>query len=84
MQINELSRFFNNLELNEYKTKVSKRILKEVNNRIGYLEKVGLGYLTLNRLTNSLSGGEFQRIKLATSLGSSLVGSMCIYWMSLV
>lgn len=78
MQINELSRFFNNLKLDEYKTKVSKRILQEVNNRIAYLEKVGLGYLTLNRLTNSLSGGEFQRIKLATSLGSSLVGSMYI------
>ena len=78
MQINELSVFFKNLELDEYKTKVSKRILIELNNRIGYLEKVGLGYLMLNRLTNSLSGGEFQRIKLATSLGSSLVGSMYI------
>ncbi|MCK5702658.1 MAG: excinuclease ABC subunit A, partial [Cyclobacteriaceae bacterium] len=78
MQINELSRFFNSLELDAYKTKISNRILKEVNNRIGYLEKVGLGYLTLNRLTNSLSGGEFQRIKLATSLGSALVGSMYI------
>ncbi len=78
MQINELSAFFKNLQLNKYKTEVSRRILKELNNRIGYLEKVGLGYLTLNRLTNSLSGGEFQRIKLATSLGSSLVGSMYI------
>ena len=78
MQINELSRFFIDLELDEYKTKVAKRILKEVNNRIGYLEKVGLGYLMLNRLTRTLSGGEFQRIKLATSLGSSLVGSMYI------
>jgi len=78
MQINELSRFFKELQLDEYKTSVSRRILKELNNRIGYLEKVGLGYLTLNRLTNSLSGGEFQRIKLATSLGSSLVGSMYI------
>ncbi len=78
MQIDELQEVFKNLKLDEYKTKVSKRILQEVNNRIGYLKKVGLGYLTLNRLTNSLSGGEFQRIKLATSLGSSLVGSMYI------
>lgn len=78
MQIDELSLFFKNLKLDEYKTKVSRRILKEINNRVGYMEKVGLGYLTLNRLTNSLSGGEFQRIKLATSLGSSLVGSMYI------
>ena len=78
MQINELNRFFIDLKLDEYKIKVAKRILQEVNNRIGYLEKVGLGYLTLNRLTRTLSGGEFQRIKLATSLGSSLVGSMYI------
>ncbi len=78
MQIDKLSQFFKDLQLDEYKTQVSKRILKEINNRIGYMEKVGLGYLTLNRLTNSLSGGEFQRIKLATSLGSSLVGSMYI------
>jgi excinuclease ABC subunit A len=78
MQINDLSFFFQNLELDEYKFKVSRRILKEINNRIGYLEKVGLGYLTLNRMTSSLSGGEFQRIKLATSLGSALVGSMYI------
>ena len=78
MQINELSQFFKNLELDEHKSKVANRILKELNNRIGYLEQVGLGYLMLNRLTNSLSGGEFQRIKLATSLGSALVGSMYI------
>jgi len=78
MQIDELSDFFKNLLLDEHKSKVAKRLLKEINNRIGYLEKVGLGYLMLNRLTNSLSGGEFQRIKLATSLGSSLVGSMYI------
>jgi excinuclease ABC subunit A len=78
MQINELSKFFAQLQLDDYKLKVSKRILKEINNRIGYLEKVGLGYLTLNRMTSTLSGGEFQRIKLATSLGSALVGSMYI------
>ncbi|MCL4157444.1 UNVERIFIED_CONTAM: hypothetical protein GTU68_043936, partial [Idotea baltica] len=78
MQINELKDYFDSLKLDDYKAKVSKRILQEIKNRIGYLEKVGLRYLTLNRLTNSLSGGEFQRIKLATSLGSSLVGSMYI------
>ncbi len=78
MQINELNAFFNSLELDEFKYKVSKRIISEIKNRIGYLEKVGLGYLTLNRLTSTLSGGEFQRIKLATSLGSALVGSMYI------
>lgn len=78
MQIDELGQFFKTLEVNDFKLKVSKRILKEINNRLGYLQQVGLGYLTLNRLTNSLSGGEFQRIKLATSLGSALVGSMYI------
>jgi len=78
LQIDELGVFFNSLEQDDYKTRVSKRVLKEIIERISYLEKVGLGYLTLNRLTNSLSGGEFQRIKLATSLGSSLVGSMYI------
>lgn len=78
MQIDEFGDFFSNLKLNEYKTKVSKRLLQEINSRIGFLNQVGLGYLTLNRLTSSLSGGEFQRIKLATSLGSALVGSMYI------
>jgi len=78
MQINELSDFFATLQLDDYKVKVSKRIIKEINNRVGYLEQVGLSYLTLNRMTNSLSGGEFQRIKLATSLGSALVGSMYV------
>jgi excinuclease ABC subunit A len=78
MQIDEFGDFFKGLQLNEYKTKVSKRLLQEINSRIGFLNQVGLGYLTLNRLTSSLSGGEFQRIKLATSLGSALVGSMYI------
>jgi excinuclease ABC subunit A len=78
MQINDLNDFFKQLNLDDYKLKISGRILKEINNRIGYLQQVGLGYLTLNRITSSLSGGEFQRIKLATSLGSALVGSMYI------
>lgn len=70
--------FIDNIKLDEHQTKVADRILKEIKNRLGYLTRVGLGYLTLNRLTSSLSGGEFQRIKLATSLGSALVGSMYI------
>jgi excinuclease ABC subunit A len=70
--------FFKNLKLNKHDTKVSERILKEINNRLHWLNEVGLGYLTLNRQANSLSGGESQRINLATSLGSSLVGSMYI------
>jgi excinuclease ABC subunit A len=78
MQIDELSAFFKQLKLGRPQYEISRRILKEINNRIGSLEKVGLSYLTLNRITSSLSGGEFQRIKLATSLGSALVGSMYI------
>ncbi len=70
--------FFNHLKVDTYDQKVADRILTEIRYRLEYMEKVGLGYLTLNRLTNSLSGGEFQRIKLATSLGSALVGSMYI------
>lgn len=70
--------FFEELELTEHEQKVAKRILIEIKNRLGYMARVGLGYLTLNRLTSTLSGGEFQRIKLATSLGSALVGSMYI------
>ena len=70
--------FFENLQLNEHDQKVSRRILIEINNRLEYMDRVGLGYLTLNRLSSTLSGGEFQRIKLATSLGSALVGSMYI------
>lgn len=70
--------FFKNLELDEHSQQIGKRILTEINNRLEYMVRVGLGYLSLNRLTNSLSGGEFQRIKLATSLGSALVGSMYI------
>ncbi len=76
--IDKLIQTFNTIELNEAELKISKRILQEIQNRLNYLDNVGLGYLTLNRLTNSLSGGEYQRIKLATSLGSALVGSMYI------
>ncbi len=70
--------FFQKLILPDYQQLVAKRIVVEIQNRLEYMTRVGLGYLTLNRLTGSLSGGEFQRIKLATSLGSALVGSMYI------
>ncbi len=66
------------INLSEHDAKISQRLLTEILNRLNYLDQVGLGYLTLNRLTSSLSGGEFQRIKLSTSLGSALVGSMYI------
>lgn len=78
MPITELREFFDHLELNETEAAIAKRLLTDINNRIQYLVNVGLGYLTLNRLSNSLSGGESQRINLATSLGSSLVGSLYI------
>lgn len=78
MPISELQLFFNNLELNETDAAIAKRLLVEVNNRIAYIINVGLRYLTLNRLSNTLSGGESQRVNLATSLGSSLVGSLYI------
>jgi excinuclease ABC subunit A len=78
MPIEEVLIFFETIKLTEHDRKVSERILTEIKSRLEYLVQVGLGYLTLNRLTNTLSGGEFQRIKLATSLGSALVGSMYI------
>jgi excinuclease ABC subunit A len=78
LPIDELQAFFANLKLSEHETKIAERILIEINNRLEFLTDVGLGYLTLNRLSASLSGGESQRINLATSLGSSLVGSIYI------
>ncbi len=78
MPISDVLQFFKKLTLPDFQYSVAKRILIEIENRLEYMDRVGLGYLTLNRLTNSLSGGEFQRIKLATSLGSALVGSMYI------
>lgn len=78
LPLDTLSHFFKDLTLSEYDTQVSKRLLLEINNRLSFLIDVGLSYLTLNRKSNTLSGGESQRINLATSLGSSLVGSMYI------
>ena len=78
LPITDLQTFFDRLKLTEHETQVASRILTEINSRIRFLVDVGLGYLTLNRLSNSLSGGESQRINLATSLGSSLVGSLYI------
>ena len=78
LPVEELKEIFAKLKVNEHQKKVASRILIEINNRIGYLCDVGLGYLNLNRLSSSLSGGESQRINLATSIGSSLVGSMYI------
>ncbi len=78
LPLDELKAFFHNLELSEYDAKIAKRLLKEIQSRLAFLSNVGLDYLTLNRKSNTLSGGESQRINLATSLGSSLVGSMYI------
>ena len=78
LPLDELSDFFKLLKLNKYEQKIGKRLLTEINNRLEFLQNVGLNYLTLNRTSNTLSGGESQRINLATSLGSSLVGSMYI------
>lgn len=78
MPLDEALEFFQGLELSETRQKIAKRLLMEIANRIKFLNDVGLGYLTLNRLSNTLSGGESQRINLATSLGSSLVGSVYV------
>ena len=78
LPITELKTFFDHLKLPSHDADIARRLLTEINNRIRFLIDVGLGYLTLNRLSNSLSGGESQRINLATSLGSSLVGSLYI------
>ena len=78
LPITALQEFFQGLTFSDYEQKVAKRLLIEINNRISYLIRVGLGYLSINRKSNTLSGGESQRINLATSLGSSLVGSLYI------
>lgn len=78
MSVSDLIVFFNELQLNETDQKISERLLTEIRQRLSFLQEVGLGYLTLDRLSSTLSGGESQRINLATSLGSSLVGSLYI------
>ncbi|MFD2938911.1 excinuclease ABC subunit UvrA [Flavobacterium notoginsengisoli] len=78
LPIKHLVTFFKNIELNVYEQQIAKRLMIEINNRLSFLSEVGLDYLTLNRNSATLSGGESQRINLATSLGSSLVGSMYI------
>jgi len=78
MPITELKTFFDSLNLSEHDQTIAARVLPDIHNRINFLLDVGLGYLTLNRLSSSLSGGESQRINLATSLGSALVGSLYI------
>ena len=78
MSVGNLKEWFDKIELNEHDAEIAQRLLTEIRNRLGFLTEVGLGYLTLNRASNTLSGGESQRINLCTSLGSSLVGSLYI------
>lgn len=78
MQVIDAQYFFNNIELSKIDSEISFRIVNEIKTRLNYLNDVGLGYLSLNRLSNTLSGGESQRINLATNLGSNLTGSMYI------
>ena len=78
LTISDSLQFFQDIALSQHDQAIAERLLKEINNRLHFLNEVGLGYLTLNRLSSTLSGGESQRINLATSLGSSLVGSMYI------
>ncbi len=78
LPIKKLTPFFEEIHLSDHDSTIAKRLMKEITTRLDFLSKVGLSYLTLNRKSNTLSGGESQRINLATSLGSSLVGSMYI------
>ena len=78
MPVEYLTQFFDKLTVDPHQQAIAARLLREIRDRLGYLEQVGLGYLTLNRQAATLSGGEYQRIKLATSLGSTLVGTMYI------
>ena len=78
MPVKNLKEWFDHLQLDEHDAEIAKRLLVEINNRLQFLVDVGLGYLTLNRTSNTLSGGESQRINLTTNLGSSLVGSLYI------
>ncbi|ULT40215.1 hypothetical protein KRR40_36160 [Niabella defluvii] len=81
MPARDLKTWFDRLQLTSHQKEIAKRILIEINNRLDTLLKVGLGYLTMNRVANTLSGGESQRIQLTRSLGSNLTNSF-IYWMS--